>query len=346
VLSNRPTAQPTKQTGTIVTEKPTVWLIRAGSRGRYAADFVEHGLVAIGWEAVGSAAGRERANLLAAVRSAYGDKGAPGIAGMLYRFANDVRLDDFVITPDSETRELHIGRVRGDYEFQPNGPIVHYPHTRHVGWTLAFSRDELPKRILYQLGSLLTVSTPSSQDQLLGYLVGEPSPVAADELVVEDVVEAEPLYDELRAQTSELIQAQVAALDAYETQDLVAGILRALGYHTRTSPEGPDGGIDVVASRDALGLEPPIIKVQVKARPTTHSKPEEIRALAGLVTPPEERGVFVSTGGFTRDAANDARVTRITLIGMDRLAELLIENYDRLDQDTRSLVPLRRLWVP
>jgi predicted Mrr-cat superfamily restriction endonuclease len=247
-------------------------------------------LVAIGWEAVGSAAGRERANLLAAVRSAYGDKGAPGIAGMLYRFANDVRLDDFVITPDSETRELHIGRVRGDYEFQPNGPIVHYPHTRHVGWTLAFSRDELPKRILYQ--------------------------------------------------------AQVAALDAYETQDLVAGILRALGYHTRTSPEGPDGGIDVVASRDALGLEPPIIKVQVKARPTTHSKPEEIRALAGLVTPPEESGVFVSTGGFTRDAANDARVTRITLIGMDRLAELLIENYDRLDQDTRSLVPLRRLWVP
>ena len=223
--------------------------------------------------------------------------------------------------------------------------LITLTHVR-VEWARAFSRDELPKRILSSSAASLQSQHLHLQDQLLGYLLGQPTPAEVNELVVEDVTEAEPLYDELRAQTSELIQAQVAALDAYETQDLVAGILRALGYHTRTSPEGSDGGIDVVASRDALGLEPPIIKVQVKARPTSHSKPEEIRALAGLVTPPEERGVFVSTGGFTRDAANDARVTRITLIGMDRLTELLVENYDLLDQDTRSLVPLRRLWVP
>lgn len=31
---------------------------------------------------------------------------------------------------------------------------------------------------------------------------------------------------------------------------------------------------------------------------------------------------------------------------MDRLVELLLETYERLDQDTKSLVPLRRLYVP
>jgi restriction system protein len=65
-----------------------------------------------------------------------------------------------------------------------------------------------------------------------------------------------------------------------------------------------------------------------------------------LLGPQDERGIFVSTGGYTRDAENDAKVVRLTLVGMDRLAELLLENYEKLDQDTKSLIPLRRLYVP
>ena len=68
--------------------------------------------------------------------------------------------------------------------------------------------------------------------------------------------------------------------------------------------------------------------------------------LAGLLGPQDERGLFVSTGGYTRDAENDAKVARIGLLGMYRLVELLLENYEKLDQDTKSLVPLRRIYVP
>jgi restriction system protein len=38
-----------------------------------------------------------------------------------------------------------------------------------------------------------------------------------------------------------------------------------MGYRSRVSPEGPGGGVDIVAHRDDLGFEPPIIKAQVKS---------------------------------------------------------------------------------
>jgi restriction system protein len=51
----------------------------------------------------------------------------------------------------------------------------------------------------------------------------------------------------------------------YDTQDLVAGLLKALGYHIEwVSPPGKDGGIDIIAHIDPLGTRPPRIKVQVK----------------------------------------------------------------------------------
>ena len=343
-----------------MTTSPTsvpVWLIRAGRGGRYASEFTDRKLVAIGWPAIGDLAGRDRADLTAAMRSAYGEKGAAGNAGMLFRFANELKPGDFVLTPDPQTREIHAGRVEGPYEFAPAAALSEQPNVRSVRWERTFSRDALPKRILYQLGSLLTLSQPSSQEALRSFLLGDTnsgSPGTSNSIVADaatvidaedDTAESVPLYEELRAQTSELIRRQVAGLDGYETQDLVAGVLRAIGYRTQVATEGADGGIDVVASKDALGVDGPVVKVQVKARPNTRSPASDVRALSGLVAT-DERGVFVSTGGFTRDAEADARVMRITLIGMDRLVELLIEYYDRLDQDTASLVPLRRVWVP
>src|SRR4051812_5034106 len=135
---------------------PAVWLVRAGRRGRYASDFVAKNLVAIGWAAIGPLNGRDRQDLVAAVRSEYGDKGAPGNAGMLFRFANEIAVGDYVLTPDAETRELHAGRIAGDYRFDPQALLPDYPHVRGVEWTRTFNRDALPKRILYQLGTLLT----------------------------------------------------------------------------------------------------------------------------------------------------------------------------------------------
>jgi restriction system protein len=192
---------------------------------------------------------------------------------------------------------------------------------------------------------VLTVFQPSGREHLLAFLRGDEPGEVAPVLEQADEAADDDLFADLEARSDELIQQQIAFLDGYETQRLFAGVLRAMGYHTRVALEGPDGGIDIVASRDPLAVEPPIIKVQVKARPNTKTGPGDVRQLSGVLHE-GERGIFVATGGFTKDAEAGAMMGRVQLIDIDRLQELLVEYYDRLDQDTKSLVPLRRLYFP
>lgn len=328
------------------------WVVRAGSGGRHAQEFWDGGFVAIGFDPMPSVEGMTREQVRAKASEAFPEESSrarAGFAGMLYRFANEISVGDAVITPDGETRELLLGEVTGRYEYRDPAPVGGFHHVRAVQWAKRESRDKLPQRVLYSLGSTLTVFQPKGVPFLSalydGSLVdsgpdGEPE---SDEVEEED--ETVDLFADLQSRATELIKNAIADLDGYESQELVAGIYRAMGYYATATGPGADGGVDVVASRDPLGVEPPVIKTQVKARPSTRSSPDEIRALAGVITE-GDRGVFVSTGGFTGPAESEASARRITLIDMDRLYTLVVEHYDRLDKDSASLVPLRRLYFP
>lgn len=127
-------------------------------------------------------------------------------------------------------------------------------------------------------------------------------------------------------------------------QDLVAGILRAMGYHTAVSEAGPDRGFEIFASPDGLGLQEPRIFVEVKHRAASKGAPE-IRSFLGA-RQPGDRCLDVSTGGFTWEAREEAERSSIPLrlVTMQELRVLLLEHYDNLDGETRALVPLPRLF--
>ena len=57
-------------------------------------------------------------------------------------------------------------------------------------------------------------------------------------------------------------------------------------------------------------------------------------------------GVFISLGGFTRDAEESARRAsrRITLIDGDGFLDLWVEHYDRVDEDGRQLLPIKPVY--
>jgi restriction system protein len=119
-----------------------------------------------------------------------------------------------------------------------------------------------------------------------------------------------------------------------------------MGYKTRVSPRGPDRGVDIFASPDGLGLQEPRIFVEVKHRQQTMGA-QELRSFLGG-RKEGDRCLYVSTGGFTKDARYEADRSNIplTLVDLPLLRDLVLDHYERLDETSRRLVPLTRIYWP
>jgi restriction system protein len=116
-----------------------------------------------------------------------------------------------------------------------------------------------------------------------------------------------------------------------------------MGHHVVwIAPRGKDGGLDLIAQSDPLGVHGPRIKGQVKRRPDTKTTEEELRSFLSLVEP-DDVGVYISLGGFTADTQAAARRSsrRITLIDGERLLDLWVDHYNALDEEGRDLLPIR-----
>ncbi len=171
-------------------------------------------------------------------------------------------------------------------------------------------------------------------------------PDKSDEVSGFEEEEHEVLLDEVEQKAIEVLKKQINAKNAYEFQDLVAALLRAMGYYTPfVAPRGKDGGVDIIAYRDPLGTVTPRIKVQVKHRGQP-ANVQEIRQLMGLLQKDGDIGIFISTGGFTPDAKTTARSSHIhvELIDMERFISLWQEFYSKLSDEDKKLLPLKPVY--
>lgn len=143
------------------------------------------------------------------------------------------------------------------------------------------------------------------------------------------------------------IETYLATMPPYDFQELVAALLKAMGYHVSwIAPPGKDGGTDVIAYNDPLGTRPPRIKVQVKRN--ANSPRIDVMGLRSFMAVLSEGdvGLFVALSGFTKDADFEARQShrRITLIDARRLLELWTTHYAQLDDAARARLPLKPVW--
>lgn len=142
------------------------------------------------------------------------------------------------------------------------------------------------------------------------------------------------------------IEHFLANMNPYDFQDLVGALLRALGYYIAwTAPPGKDGGIDLVATPDALGTRSPRIKVQVK-RQAVAVNVEGLRSFMAMLGT-DDVGLFVSLGGFTKDAQDEARLQptrKVTLINIERFYDLWVEHYPKLPDEDRRRLPLQPIY--
>jgi len=120
-----------------------------------------------------------------------------------------------------------------------------------------------------------------------------------------------------------------------------------MGYKTKISPRGADLGKDIVASPDGFGLEQPRIVVEVKHRPNESMGSKEIRSFLGG-RHKDDKGLYVITGGFSKDAKyeGDRASIPLTLMDIDDLVSEILVNYENMDVETKMLLPLKKVYWP
>ncbi len=153
-------------------------------------------------------------------------------------------------------------------------------------------------------------------------------------------------YEEAEEQAWGEIERYLHTMPPYEFQELVASLLRIMGYYIGwIAPPGKDGGVDIVAFSDPLGTRPPRIKVQVK-RQEGKVNVDGLRSFMAVLAH-DDVGIFVNAGGFTKDAEDEARMQqarRVTLIDLERFVDLWIEHYDKLDATGKRRLQLQPIY--
>ena len=335
-----------------------IWMVRAGRNGVFASLFLDESIVAIGWGEIGDVTAATPDDEIRRLIDATYPSSKPGTraswAGTVRRFVKDVKVGDPVATYDNERRLYYLGEIRSDAErrtFDIDGE-KHEWFCRDVKWEDQVPRDSLLLSTRNSLTIPLTAfRIPAAARADLRKRAPQSAPNGAQDDAESpppdsEMDEADTLQEYIE-KSDLFIEDAIAKLDWQQLQELVAGIIRAMGYKTIVSSPGPDGGVDIFASPDGLGLEEPRIFVEVKHRPNARIGSQDVRSfLSGRQQ--GDRCLYVSTGGFSRDARNQALGSNIPirLIDMSQLRELLVEYYEALDSDTRDLVPLKRVYWP
>ncbi|WP_408950555.1 restriction endonuclease [Lysobacter sp. Hz 25] len=328
-----------------------MWMVR-GEGGQLYDDFRERGVVAIGWNELAARArlGMTRRQLIELYKAdAPQAKEGTAISGasQVWRFINEIGIGDWVITYSPANRTYLVGKVVGESEYQPEGSSKGMSLIRPVEWQpQELRRDILTPTTKNSLGSTLTVFVvpDAPAEEVLAAQAGKPStPPSIEESVEQESV---AVFDDIELQARERIKDLVNALGWEDMQELVAGILRAMGYKTQVSTPGSDRGRDIIASPDGFGFEHPRIVVEVKHRKQKMGS-QDIRSFLGG-RHAEDRGLYVSTGGYSKDAHYEADRAKIplTLWTLDHLVRALLEHYETTDAVTKRLVPLKKTYWP
>jgi restriction system protein len=333
------------------------WFVRAGREARFVDQFISDGHAALGWGEIGRLELDTSEDVLRSLFERTYPKAKPGSrsvwAAQIKNWTWEVEKGDSIVTYDPSQRMYFIGEVTSGVEWREHD----LPRARRVKWARKVPRDVLSQSGRNALGSIATLFRirPEVMAELLQNAValdaevaGAPRESGGERPDLNQAAdEVEPaLLEDITDRAAALIEDRITALTPYEMQDLVGGILRAMGYKTRISEPGPDRGVDLFASPDGLGLQEPRIFVEVKHRVGAIGS-NAIRSFLGG-RQAGDKCLYVSTGGFTREARYEAERAKVplTLVALPELRELLVEHYDAVDARTRQLVPLQQVYWP
>lgn len=330
-----------------------LWGIHGGRDGSADPLFRDRNLLALGWAALGdlNQLGPDRAAFRAALIAANPDilAGAvPVEAGVLFRFVHEMAVGDLVLYPSREDRCIHLFEVTGSYHHEA-AEGADFPHRRKAKLLGSMPRGAFSQPALNEIGAAITLfRIKTNRTEFLTKFGKQPSAEETPSPEPESEPGSEPVVagpDPVESTQDFVIKRLNQHLKGHPFAHFVGHLLNLMGYRTQISPPGRDGGIDILVHSDPLGMQGPVMKVQVKSSEAQVGE-KDVRDLTGLLHE-DERGLFVSLGTFNLDAKKVARGPKgIRLIDGPELVDLICEHYERIDHRYRSILPLRRAWVP
>jgi len=322
-----------------------IWGIHAGKSGDAASLFLKQDCVALGWQTIGdlSKLAPDRDAFKEAVKLAYPSKkpGAiPNNAGQLFRFVHEMKKGDLVVFPNKNDRKINIATVTGDYEYRPKLEAS-YPQIRKVKWLKTFERTRFTQGALYEVGSAMSLfQIKNYADEFRAALEGKQNtpPVTEDDSVT---VVAEDMEETTRDFVLKRLSQELKGLPL---EEFIKHLLECMGYQARLARKN-EPSVDVIAHKDHLGIEPPIIKVQVKSGDGTIAD-KDVSALFGKLSS-GEYGLFITLGTYSPQCRNfEQGKANLRLIDGEELVDLIFHHYEKFDSRYKSVLPLRRIYVP
>lgn len=290
-----------------------LWLVRAGQYGEHEHRFFQDNRIYLTWEAL-TETNLSGAHDYDAIRALM-DQHYPGEptrlignwSGQVWDFALAMQPGDWVVVPRKSKGSIAVGEIQSGYTFV-NGQDAMYHHFRTVQWlSTDVPRSAFDQDLLYSPGAGMTVCEMERNDgekriramAKKGWhamlALPTPSGIALSDLSTDDEEAQIDLEQQPRDATVKVI---IQKCKSHGMACMVEAVLKAQGFTTYLSPEGPDNGIDILAAGGSFAFDRPRICAQAKSGDTSADRPNFTQLIGSRPSVAADQGLFVSWSSF------------------------------------------------
>ena len=339
-----------------------LWLTRSGRHCEHESKFLDEGRIYLTWRGLQHDLSRlsDREQLLAVLEEVYPDASLGRRrqnSGQIWAFAHGMSKGDWICMP-SKRKTIHIGEITGDYVHDPaaEDPYFHY---RTVNWLETdIPRTNFDQDLLHSLGAFSTICRIKRNDaesriramktngwKSVGVKI-KPNPIPGDKETDTDDEES-TAFDLEQIARDQIARTIYAQYKGHGLEALVEAILNAQGFTTYHTDKGADGGIDILAAPDILGFGQPRICVQVKSQDSPLERPVLDQLVGTMQHVGADQCLLVCWGGFKPTIKRELPrlFFKVRLWDQNDLIDQFLAVYDKLDEDLRAEIPLKRIWT-
>ena len=338
----------------------SLWLVRAGKYGEHEKKFLdERRIYLTKWGLAHDLASLGDQKKLRTLLEEIDPDALKGKihnhVGQIWRFCKEIHPGDWIIVPSKRRPSFHVAKVAGEYVFNQNGEDPYY-HYRDVEWVeLDVPRSNFDQDLLHSFGAMMTICQIHRHDAerrvhemaANNWQSSGVRSAVATKGGEEDTESDERLNDLEEAARDQLTKLIIARFKGHGMARLVRAVLDAQGYTTYLSPEGPDKGIDLLAAPEPMGFGQPHVCVQVKSGDSPLDRPTLDQLIGVMQNVQADHGLLVSWGGFKSsvDREEATQFFRVRLWDQGDIINQVLTNYEKLDEEIKTQLPLKRIWV-